>query len=52
MKESFEEMAARSLDHLTQTEIVMDEKNPKETALVGIGYAILALAAAMKGNKR
>lgn len=42
------ELINRSLNYLTQAETTLDEKDPTQNALIGIGYAILADAQAIR----
>lgn len=42
------ELINRSLNYLTQAETTLDEKDPTQNALIGIGYAILADAKAIR----
>ena len=39
---SRKELTFRALNYLTQAETRLDENNPTQNALIGIGYAILA----------
>ena len=39
---SRKELTLRALNYLTQAETRLDENNPMQNALIGIGYAILA----------